>query len=259
VRLLGEAAALLRVKVDIVHVERGSGERLGRGSDGLANSLLRILAVLPRLKVHVDADLVVLESDERDRNTRIAAEPELQRDVQRLGRRTLAGNARDRGLRGRAGGIQSQTSRALHQHKVVRVADERVKSLDRTGLRRELRPDLHPVTILAINALAADFNLHLLDEAVTDVVEPAEASHVRNATIQRNLGKHNLDVRLVHQISITVDDSRNALVEVRLTVERHLNGLHSEVRVALVKNLEERNLGVARDVNILSAVAHKLH
>jgi len=90
---------------------------------------------------------------------------------------------------------------------------------------------------------------------VADVVEPAEALGTR----QVNLGEYNLDVRLVHQVGVTVDDGRYALVEVRLAVEGNLNGLYGEVRVALVQNLPERNLGVARDVNILRAVADELH
>jgi hypothetical protein len=255
VALLGEAAALLRVQVDVVHIQRGSGQRLGRGSRGGTNNALGVLAVLPRLEVHVHAHLVVLEGNQRDGHTRVTAEPELQRDVQRLGGRAGAGHARDGRLGGRARRIQTDTSAALHQHQGVRVADQGVQGLHRTGLLGQLRPDLHPVTILAVNALATDLNLHLLDEAVADVVQPAETSRAR----QSHLRQHNLHVRLVHQVGVTVDDGRHALVEVGLAVERHLNGLHSEVRVALVEDLPERNLGVTRDVNILGAVRNKLH
>jgi len=122
----------------------------------------------------------------------------------------------------------------------VRVAQHGVEYGDVTGIRRQLRPDLHPVAVLAVNALTTDLQLDLVDQAVADVVEPAEALGAR----QVNLGEYYLDVRLVHQVGVTVDDSRYALVEVRLAVEGNLNGLHGEVRVALVQNLPERNLGV---------------
>jgi len=56
----------------------------------------------------------------------------------------------------------------------VGVSDYSVQRSYRTSLRGELGPDLHPVAVLTIDALATDFNLHLLDEAVADVVEPAE-------------------------------------------------------------------------------------
>jgi len=127
VRLLGEAAALLRVQVDVVNVDGRSGQRLGRDGNGRANRALAVLAVLPRLKVNVDAHLVVLERNERDRHTRVAAEPELEGDVQRLGGRARAGDARDRRLGRRARRIQGQARRALHQHEVVRVAEHGVQ------------------------------------------------------------------------------------------------------------------------------------
>ncbi len=261
VALLGEAAALLSVEVDVVNIEGSGSERLGSGTNGDTNGRLRILAVLPSLKVNIDANLVVLEGDERDGKTRVAAEPELEGDVEGLGGGTLTRDAGDRGLRRRASGIESDTSTALHEDEVVGVTDERVEGLDGTGLRGELGPDLHPVTVLTINALAADFNLNLLDEAVADVVEPAEAlGSVRTAdnagvaSRHVDLRENNLHVGLVHKISVTVDDGRHTLVKVGLTVEGNLNGLNREVSVALVENLPEGDLGVARDINILSTV-----
>ena len=254
--LLGKAAALLRVQVDVVNIDRRSGQGVGGEGSGYTNLGLVVLAVLPRLKVNVDAHLVVLERNERDRDTRIAAEPELEGDVQRLGGRAGAGYARDRRLGRRAGRVQIQARSTLHQHKVVRVAQHGVQHRDGTGIRGQLRPDLHPVTVLAVNALTTDLQLNLVDQAVSDVVQPAEAL---GASVKVNLGEYNLDVRLVHQVGVTVDDSRYALVEVRLSVEGNLNGLHGEVRVALVQNLPERDLGIARDVNILRTVADELH
>ena len=100
---------------------------------------------------------------------------------------------------------------------------------------------------------------------MTDVAEPAEAlsragiGERASGKRQVNLGEHNLDVRLVHQIGVTIDDGRDTLVEVGLTVERHLNGLHGEVGMTLVQHLPEGNLGVARDVNVLRTIAHELH
>jgi hypothetical protein len=44
------------------------------------------------------------------------------------------------------------------------------------------------------------------------------------------------------------------MTEVSLSVEGDLNGLHSEVGVALVKHLPESDLGIARDIDILCTV-----
>ena len=179
VGVLGEAAALLRVEVDVVNIQRRGREGLGRSDAGNTDGSLVVDRVLPRLEVHVDADLVVLEGDQGNRKTRVAAEPELERDVERLRGRALARDARDRRLGRSADGVEGQASGALHQHKVVGVADDRIKRRDRASLRRQLGPDLHPVTILAVNALAANLNLNLLDQAVTNVVEPAEPTGCR--------------------------------------------------------------------------------
>ena len=209
---------------------------------------------------------MVLEGDEGDREAGVAAEPELEGDVERLGGGTSAGDAGDRGLRRRAGGIKGDTSAALEEDKVVGVTDKGVEGRNSTSLSGELSPDLHPVTILTINALAADLNLNLLDEAVADVVEPAETLGGRAASNNAggargdiDLRENNLDVGLVHQIGVTVDDSRDTLVEVGLTVEGNLNRLNREVSVALVENLPESDLRVAGNVDILSTVRNKLH
>ena len=259
VRLLREPATLLRVEVDIVNPERRRRERLdGRGRRAVRRLQLVVGAVDPLLELDVDAHLVVLERNERDRKTRVAAEPELERDVERLCRRARTRGARVRELGARARRIELVALRVLHQHEVVRVADHVVKRRDRARILRELRPDLHPVAILAVNTLAANLELDRLDEAVANVVEPAEAVDRRRHGNQVDRRENHLDVRAVHQVRIAVDDRRHALVEVRLAVERHLNGLQREVRMPLVQHLPERDLGVARDVDILRTIRDKL-
>jgi len=256
VRLLREAAALLRVEVDVVNVERSGRQRLNRR--GRRRTLV-VDAVEPLLELDVDADLVVLEGNEGNRKTGVAAEPELQGNVQRLGWRAGAGSARVRQLRTRTGDIQRIALLVLHQDEVMRVADHVIERRDRARILRELRPDLHPVTVLAVNALAANLELNRLDEAVADVVEPAEARHRRERRrCKVHRGEDNLDIRAIHQVSVTVDDRRHTLVEVGLAVERHLNRLHREVGVALEEHLPERNLGIARNVDILRTIADKL-
>ncbi len=255
VRLLGKAAALLRVQVDIVNVQRRGSERLHRRG----RRALVVHAVDPLLELHIDAHLVVLERDERDRQTRVAAEPELQRDVQRLGGRAGTGRARVRQLGAGARGVQRITPAVLHEHQVVRVADHVIQTLDRARVLRELRPDLHPVAVLAVDALTAHLELHHLDQTVTDVVQPTEALDgrvVARAEVDRR--ENHLHIRAVHQVGIAVDDRSHTLVKVRLSVEGDLNGLHGKVRVALEQHLPESDLRVARDVDILRAIRDKL-
>ena len=92
---LGELAALVRVQVDVIHVERRRHQALGihtrahrvrvrASTGGLVEA-----QVAQVVELEVDADLVVLESNQRQRQARVAVEPELQRDVQRVLRGAL--------------------------------------------------------------------------------------------------------------------------------------------------------------------------
>ena len=63
----------------------------------------------------------------------------------------------------------------------------------------------------------------------------------------------------MNQVTITLDRASHTLAEARRAVERVLNGLHGKVRVAAVHDLEESNLGIAREVHILRAICNKLH
>ena len=186
-RLLGETTALLRIEVHIVHIERRGRQRLGRRLVGYTDGRLGILAVLPRLEVYVDTNLVVLQGDEGNRKARITAEPELQRDIEGLRGRTGTGNARNSRLRARACRIKTNARRTLHEHKVMRVADKGLKGANGTRLRGELGPNLHPVAVLAVNTLTTNLNLDLLHKAVPNVIEPTET--LRNAGIAERGGR----------------------------------------------------------------------
>jgi len=91
---LGELAALVRVEVDVVDVERRGDE--ARGGNAVADRVeIRELGrVVPAevakvVELEVDADLVVLERNEREREARIAVEPELEGDIHRVLGRAL--------------------------------------------------------------------------------------------------------------------------------------------------------------------------
>jgi len=120
---------------------------------------------------------------------------------------------------------------------------------------------VHPVTILAINALTTDFHLNLGDHLLTREVEPASPDTSRARVRHRlvNLRQSDLQVSAVSQITIAADRAGDTATEVSLSVERLLNRLHGEVGVATVGHLPEGDLRVARQVNILCAVSYELH
>ena len=112
---LGELAALIRVEVDVVDVEGGRSEarlcnavadRVGVGARGLVPA-----EVVEGIELEVDTDLVVLERNERERETRVAAEPELQGHIQGVHGGAAANHLRGVGLTAIAVVVASSTSR----------------------------------------------------------------------------------------------------------------------------------------------------
>jgi hypothetical protein len=274
VGLLGKTSALLGIEVDVVDVERSSNKlelRDGRNTvtevddgtslvevtiGGSSSDVVTIAAVVVLLELNVDADLVVLEGDEGDGKTGVAAVPELERDVESLHGGTSARHTRVGELRSSAGGIESDTARRLEEDEISGVTDHLIeRDLGTYGLS-ELSPDLHPVTVLTVDTGATNLDLNLLDESVTHIVEPSEAI---TGGSEGHLGKGNLDVGAVHQISISADNGSYTATEVSLTVEGNFDCLHSEVSMPLVEHLPEGDLRVARDINILCTIAYELH
>ena len=262
---LGELAALVRVQVEVVHIQRRRHQVrvVHTVADGVDVGLLggdvpAQVAELVELQVH--AHLVVLERNEGQRQTRVAAEPELERDVQRVLGRALAHLVRRIGLARRAEVVAVLA--ALHQQ--IRQLGHVAHHLRIAGLLArllgELIPDVQPVAIVFVDALAANLNLHILDEVVADPVEPTElrARAVRGR-IQGHTGQGRLEIHTVDQVTVALDGASHLATEARRAVEGVLNGLHRIVGVAAIHHLEEGNLGITGQVHVLSAISHKLH
>ena len=87
VRYLGELTTFISIEVDVVDVERSSNQ-VGSGdtiTDDVNVAVLRSSVeaeVADIVEGQVDTNFVVLESNERESKTRVAAEPELKRDVE---------------------------------------------------------------------------------------------------------------------------------------------------------------------------------
>jgi len=262
---LGELAALVRVEVDVVHVERG-GRQVG-GVDAVADRVevardLRgdlVAQVAEVVELQVDAHLVVLERDERERQARVAAEPELQRDVERVLRRAvedLRGRVR---LAARAVIVARLTALDEEVRQLRHVANHLGIAALLARLLRELIPDVQPLSVVLVDALAADLELDALDEVVTNPVEPAELGARAVRRLEGDRRERGLEVDAVDQVTVALDRARHTLAEARRAVERVLDGLHGEVGVAAVDDLKEGNLGVAREVNVLGTVSDELH
>jgi len=264
VRDLGKLAALIRVEVDVIDVQRGSSQTALANTVADGVGVRRAVRVVPAqvvqgLELEVDAHLVVLERNERQSQTRVAAEPELQRDVQGVHRGARGDDLGGEGLTAIAIVVARRTALVQEVGELRDVADH----LGITGLLAsllgELVPDVHPVTVLLVDALTTDLNLNIVDHVVTDPVQPAELSARTVGRLKGDLRQGGLQVHAVDQITVALDGAGDLLAEVRGTVEGVLDRLHRKVGVTTVHHLEESDLRVASQVYVLGAVSYKLH
>ena len=266
VGVLGHTSALIGVEEDVVDVEGSCDEGLVVGGGDLGGGCCVVeaghgpQALLNGADIKVNLDLVVLKSDEGEGQTGVAAEPELEGDVEGGLGESIAGGANlARGV-GVARAINVVEGGVGDEGELAGVADHLEVTALLLGGHGELVPDVHPVTVLAVNALATDLNLNLRDELLTGEVEPTSVN-VAGGVLEglANLGESNLKVGAVSQITVTGNGAGHTATEVSLAVESLLDRLHSEVGVTLVANLPESNLGVTSQVNVLGAIGDKLH
>ena len=179
--------------------------------------------VVQGVELQVDADLVVLKSNQRQRQTRVAAEPELQRNVQSVHRRAAGNDLRGKRLTAIAVVVTARTTLVDQVGQLRDVTDHLGVTGLLSRLLRELVPNVEPVTIMLINTLATDLNLNVADDVVTNPVEPSELSTRAVRRLELNLRQSSLEVHAVDQITITLNGAGDLLAEVRSTVERVLD------------------------------------
>ena len=191
VGVLGHSAALIRVQEHVVNVQRGSNQRLvvgNCGRDRASNSVLAFStfvglrvavqggnspqALINRADVKVDLDLMILESDQRQRKTRVCAKPELERHIQSCLRKSVTGSAHLTGSQGRARGFHISERGVRDECELSGVSNHlEIAALLLCG-HGKLVPDVHPITILAIDSLATNLDLHLGDKLLAGEIQP---------------------------------------------------------------------------------------
>jgi len=258
---LGHATAFFGVEVDVIYPE-GGGYKTSVGyaaAYGVVASAVPA-EVLKFFEIEVKFDFVVLEGDERKSKTRVAAEPELERDVHGVLRSTAADFAA--GVRFASGAVIIATFTSEGEE-VGELRDVTyhlgVTSLFASGLGKFV-PDVEPVAILLVDALATNFKFYILDKTVSYPVEPTEFS-VAGIVVRAKfyLRESYLKVYSVDKITITADSAAYSATEVGYTIEGLFDGFHREVGVSAVYHLEEGYLRVRCQIDILRAVSYKLH
>ena len=268
VGVLGHTSALIGVEEDVVNVEGSGDEGLVVGGGDLGGRRASVegghspQALLNGADIKVNLDLVILKGDEGQSQTGVAAEPELEGDIEGGLGESIAGGANLARSVSVARAVNVVEGGVGDEGQLGSVADHLEVTALLLGGHSELVPDVHPVTVLAVNALATDLNLNLRDELLTGEVKPTSINaRGTSGVLQRlaNLGESNLKVGAVSQITVTGDGAGHTATEVSLAVESLLDRLHGEVGVTLVGNLPESNLGVTSQVNVLCAIGDKLH
>ena len=200
---------------------------------------------------------MVLESNEGKSKTGVSAEPEEEGDVQGGLGESLAGSANLAGATGgSARAVDIGESGVAQVGELGGVADHLVVASLLLRRESELVPDVHPITILAIDSLATDLDLNESNELLAGEIQPTGIDRASAAGSHRlvNLRESNLDIGAVSKISVSGDGAGNTAAEISLAVEGLLDGLHREVGVASVRDLPEGDLGCASKKNVLGAV-----
>ena len=264
VGVLGHASALVGVEEHVVDVE-------GRCNQGLVVSGVHLLgtggggqrtdrpeALVDGANVEVDLDFVVLKGDQGKGQAGVAAEPELEWDVEGGLGQGVAGSANlARGVRV-AGTVNFSEGGVGNVSELGGVADHLVVAALLLGGLGELVPDVHPVAVLAVNALATDLNLNLRNELLTGEVEPTSINSAGSETLS-DFGQGDLKVSAVSQVTVAADGAGYAPAKVSLAVESLFDRLHGKVGVSLIRDFPEGNLRITSKIDVLCAIGDKLH
>jgi hypothetical protein len=199
---LSELATLISIEVDVVDVEGGSNQ-VGSGDSVADDVNVGVLGsgieaeVADVVEGQVDTDLVVLEGDQRESKTRVAAEPELERDVESVLRSAVANLVGHVGLARDAVIVAGLATLNDEVGELRNVANH----LGITGLLArllgELIPDVEPLTIVLVNALTTDLELNLANKVVANPVEPAELSTRAVRSEELHLRECSLEIHTV--------------------------------------------------------------
>jgi len=230
---LGESAALLGIKVDVVNEKLGLLHRKALHVVVL-EALVGNNELLNASKVNVKAHLVVLKSNKRKCKTNMAVEPKLERNEKSVLRLAVTVVCSELGN--------------ITNHLVI-------TAVTITSMVGKLIPDLEPGTILLVNLGTTNLYLNVVKKSVSKATNPSELGTSRWG----HLRKSDLDVHVRDKITIAGNASGGSASKVRVSIESELDTLHGEVGVTAVHHLEECNLRVTRKINILGTVSDKLH
>jgi hypothetical protein len=249
VRVLCHSATFISVQKHVINVQGSSNQRLIVSNGGGNRAADRVLttrtsvrvgvavqcgnspqALINRADIKVNLDLVVLKGNQGKSKTGVGAKPELERHVKGGLRKSVTGSANLTGSQGVARGLNIRERGISDEGKLGGVTNHLEISTLLLSSHCELVPDVHPVTILAVNSLTTDLNLNLSNELLTGEIQPTGIDTGTNASGEGgnahelvNLGKSNLKISAVSEITVAADHALNTTTEIGLSIESLLD------------------------------------
>jgi hypothetical protein len=246
VGILGHAPALVGVQEDVVDVKGSGNEGLvvcggntatGSGAGSLVQRTDSPQALVDGADIKVDLDFVILKGDQGQSKTGVAAVPELEGNIEGGFREGIAGSANLARSIALARTVDIIEGGIGNKSEFGGVSDHTVVTANLVNGQSEVVPDVHPVTVLAINALTTDFNFNLRNELFTGKIEPAGINTGTGDIVPHTLvdfRKSNLKVSAVCKITIAANSASHATTEIGLSVKGLFNGFHCKVSVTFV-------------------------
>jgi hypothetical protein len=180
---------------------------------------------------------VVLKGDQGESETGVAAVPELEGNIKggfREGIARSANLARSVALTRTVNIIERRIS---DKGEFGGVSDHTVITASLIDGQSEVVPDVHPVTVLAINALTTDFDFNLRNKLFTGEIEPTGIHCGTGGSVLHILvdfRKSNLKVSAVCKITVAANSASYTATEIGLSIKGLFNGFHCKVGVAFV-------------------------
>jgi hypothetical protein len=195
---------------------------------------------------------VILEGNEGKGESGVGAEPELEGHVEGGLGKGVAGSADLARRLGVARTIDVGERGVGDKGELSGISNHLEITLLLLGSHCELIPYMHPISILSVNALSTDLDLHLGDNLFAGEIEP---SGINTSTLRKgsgvahilvNLGKSDLEVCAVGEVAVPADDTCDTSTEIGLSVKCLFNGFNGKVGIASIRDLPESDLWVTR-------------
>jgi len=246
VGVLGHASALVGIQEDVIDVEGGGDEGLVvcGGNTAAIRTAVCVAertngpqALVDGADIEVDLDFVVLKGDQGQSETGVTAVPELEGNVEGGFGEGIAGGANLARSVALARTVNIIERGVGDKGEFGGVSDHAVVAADLVNGQSEVVPDVHPVTVLAINALTTDFDFNLRNELFAGEVKPTGVNCGTSGVVLHLLvdfRESNLKVGAVCKITVSADSASNTTTEIGLAVKGLFNGFHSKVGVTFV-------------------------